>query len=1149
MPSLVHPVHNPPPQDPRQVGADAVFQALSPSGAPLSLGDWSGGLRQLGAELSDEALAALHAEACGGGAGARGDEHRGAAAARCGRADASRVLLRRPLLLDALAARVGAHRLAAEARAKLRQAERAVEAMERAEDQRGRDCAAAAARAGAACEAAAELRAEAEAAGETEAAARAAGEAAQRDARRAAEHRDPGFLARALACAPSAARRGPAAAPDSDGVLGSREAAAAFAAGLAQLWHGKSGDVVDELVTNLRSPGDHAARLELLAEAAARAARRRGEADPPLNLAECLCLFLHTLAGPEVDAVLGYERVPPWREGDEGGEWSRYERGPGATRNAGIAAAVQRALCAAAAAAASGSGAEGAEWAGARRWVRHAVLLAAVAHRQQGAKEGAESRGGADAPEAARGRAALGGLGLAPGRCAELQALRPYSVSVFVDDCPEAEPCWGPIAAAAAAAAEIAGSVDGGPVHVSFTQRPGAAWASPGDQALAAALRSPPRRGGDSLPSPDAAAALLQRSDRPALVLAVAPAGREVAVQAAAATAAGCASGPSRLQVLLCSTDGQGAAGSEPGSTRSGAPASARWAASQVSAARKQSGQLARRGQDGRDGAPDPDPPAAEAPAVTHWRGAREQDAAEWAAEALLRGLPRPPPPPADSAAPSAAGDSPHRTPRRSCGGWRGRSLFRAARAQGGPPPAGPGDLRWLPAPAVCSEDCAAAEGRLAAAGPALGTPLLYALRSVRCGIDIAALAKHPADGGVLLPPLLPLVVDAAGAAAKGSALSELADAVVVSAHVDPGGWPRTLVELFPEAEADAARAAERLAQHLATGPARACLDASADLAEAEARGDRLRLAARAAAEDTAAAQQRCAAQRDRIAACEERIAELRRLLEAEERAAEEAQAELTGCQQRCSDCAAAEDAAHSAAAGAGREAEAARRRLREAEGPAARAERSLAEAARRAAAEADAAGGRSAEAARRADAAERSRSAAMREAGRADAELRRAADATQEAREAAAHLRRLCEEAEDSCAARVEGGWAALTDPRAAQHTVPSPRPASPTAIRSPPPPPARAPPAGARPAGGGLPSPMAPAAAGRPALLGQVGAGCRPGRPTPPPPLQWGAATPPRACEAARSPSDATAGRCDAWQLQPTSERRHSQPAEPAG
>eukprot|EP00756_Hemistasia_phaeocysticola_P048376 Hpha_TRINITY_DN22806_c0_g1::TRINITY_DN22806_c0_g1_i1::g.84261::m.84261 len=205
----------------------------------------------------------------------------------------------------------------------------------------------------------------------------------------------------------AAARRTAAAvAARSDSVCPEKQAACGLTAStscdvpsvvgrIQRLWEAKQGDVVDELVANLRGPGGAAdANLLALAEAARQLDGRCGGSYEAMNLAELLCMALYTMAGPDIDGVMGYSGVPVYSDSNKEA-WEEYCGRVGGDRNPALFGTVNWAMRTAAPA----PEAETDAWSTVQRWVKYLALMAALCC-QTPSNPGTLSRGLAGLPAA-----------------------------------------------------------------------------------------------------------------------------------------------------------------------------------------------------------------------------------------------------------------------------------------------------------------------------------------------------------------------------------------------------------------------------------------------------------------------------------------------------------------------------------------------------------------------------------------------------------------------------------------------------------------------------------------------------------------------------------------------------------------------------
>ena len=174
-----------------------------------------------------------------------------------------------------------------------------------------------------------------------------------------------------------------------------------FAGKLAAEWRTKPGDVVDELVENLKTPDTVHSKLAVVAEAARHLHETRGQHYPQRNRAELLVMALYTMAGPDIDALMTFENVPVYDEGNKE-PWDAYTKQYSKERNGAIFSSINWAMRTAADPKKEGSD-EGAQaWDACKKWIKYITLLLSVCVQVETQHEaaGAElARGLAGLPE------------------------------------------------------------------------------------------------------------------------------------------------------------------------------------------------------------------------------------------------------------------------------------------------------------------------------------------------------------------------------------------------------------------------------------------------------------------------------------------------------------------------------------------------------------------------------------------------------------------------------------------------------------------------------------------------------------------------------------------------------------------------------
>eukprot|EP01065_Artemidia_motanka_P001273 TRINITY_DN1058_c0_g2_i3.p1 TRINITY_DN1058_c0_g2~~TRINITY_DN1058_c0_g2_i3.p1 ORF type:complete len:1045 (+),score=396.48 TRINITY_DN1058_c0_g2_i3:67-3135(+) len=162
-------------------------------------------------------------------------------------------------------------------------------------------------------------------------------------------------------------------------------------------WRTKQGDLVDELVTNLRAPEGSRNKRAIIAEAARHLSETKQLLYPHSNRLQLLAMLLYTMAGPDIDALMTYDDAPVYNESDVS-QWRSYVEKVGGTRNGAIFGAINWGMRTAAdpKQREQPSGAEA--WDACKKWIKYICLLMAIA-----AQHDAES----EPPLLARGLAGL----------------------------------------------------------------------------------------------------------------------------------------------------------------------------------------------------------------------------------------------------------------------------------------------------------------------------------------------------------------------------------------------------------------------------------------------------------------------------------------------------------------------------------------------------------------------------------------------------------------------------------------------------------------------------------------------------------------------------------------------------------------------
>eukprot|EP01062_Namystynia_karyoxenos_P083472 TRINITY_DN9601_c0_g3_i1.p1 TRINITY_DN9601_c0_g3~~TRINITY_DN9601_c0_g3_i1.p1 ORF type:complete len:1102 (+),score=409.17 TRINITY_DN9601_c0_g3_i1:83-3307(+) len=165
---------------------------------------------------------------------------------------------------------------------------------------------------------------------------------------------------------------------------------AAFGEQLAAAWESKEGDLVDELVANLRAPeASSRSKLAIVAEAARHLASTRQADYPSRNRLELLCMALYTMAGPDIDALMTFDDAPTYDEADPK-KWNDYVGKVGNKRNAAIFSTINWALRTAPDPKQKGSESWQQAWEGCRNWVKYICLLLAICLQDSAGADGSE---------------------------------------------------------------------------------------------------------------------------------------------------------------------------------------------------------------------------------------------------------------------------------------------------------------------------------------------------------------------------------------------------------------------------------------------------------------------------------------------------------------------------------------------------------------------------------------------------------------------------------------------------------------------------------------------------------------------------------------------------------------------------------------
>eukprot|EP01060_Flectonema_neradi_P010401 TRINITY_DN1748_c0_g2_i1.p1 TRINITY_DN1748_c0_g2~~TRINITY_DN1748_c0_g2_i1.p1 ORF type:complete len:4122 (+),score=700.79 TRINITY_DN1748_c0_g2_i1:55-12420(+) len=129
--------------------------------------------------------------------------------------------------------------------------------------------------------------------------------------------------------------------------LGSREELMDLAQVLERMWREKQYGIVEELRDNLSFPADVSDPNEKLGVIAQSLAEKHGETFPSLTPIHLLVLRLYTMEWADIDDLLGYENVTPWREDlneEDKQKWETYKATYKGKRNTNIYGDINYAL-------------------------------------------------------------------------------------------------------------------------------------------------------------------------------------------------------------------------------------------------------------------------------------------------------------------------------------------------------------------------------------------------------------------------------------------------------------------------------------------------------------------------------------------------------------------------------------------------------------------------------------------------------------------------------------------------------------------------------------------------------------------------------------------------------------------------------------
>eukprot|EP01065_Artemidia_motanka_P032680 TRINITY_DN3966_c0_g3_i1.p1 TRINITY_DN3966_c0_g3~~TRINITY_DN3966_c0_g3_i1.p1 ORF type:complete len:973 (+),score=377.00 TRINITY_DN3966_c0_g3_i1:122-2920(+) len=206
---------------------------------------------------------------------------------------------------------------------------------------------------------------------------------AVQEQRRALEHGDPNDVlseeqGQRIAAALLQAGAGPADRYDRHYASASAHDVKAFASRLEAEWGRKGGDVVDELMANLCAPKGTPVpqKLTMLAEAARLLHDGKSAMYPGRSRVELLVLALYTMAGPDIDALMGYQDAPAAYDPKQQDDWQQYcDRHP--DRNKAIFSTINWAVRTAADPQQPPESVDDA-WTVVRRWTKFIALLLAT---------------------------------------------------------------------------------------------------------------------------------------------------------------------------------------------------------------------------------------------------------------------------------------------------------------------------------------------------------------------------------------------------------------------------------------------------------------------------------------------------------------------------------------------------------------------------------------------------------------------------------------------------------------------------------------------------------------------------------------------------------------------------------------------------
>ena len=113
---------------------------------------------------------------------------------------------------------------------------------------------------------------------------------------------------------------------------------------LIDLYDSKNGDLVDEMIENYKFSGESDEVKQLiLCEAADTLLESRRGAYPGKNKLQLLIMRLYTMAGPDIDVLMGFQNVPDYDENNPA-PWEAYKKSFGKNRNEAMFGCVNWAL-------------------------------------------------------------------------------------------------------------------------------------------------------------------------------------------------------------------------------------------------------------------------------------------------------------------------------------------------------------------------------------------------------------------------------------------------------------------------------------------------------------------------------------------------------------------------------------------------------------------------------------------------------------------------------------------------------------------------------------------------------------------------------------------------------------------------------------